>query len=132
MLQTYMPEHRVMQALVDDRRDAFLAVEAEERRAAGMPPFARLAALILSGPDAGVVAETARTFALAAPRGEGIRVLGPAPAPLSMLRGLHRERLLLKARRDVHVQRLMSEWLSRVAVPNRVRVQVDIDPYSFL
>jgi primosomal protein N' (replication factor Y) len=59
-------------------------------------------------------------------------VLGPAPAPLAMLRGLQRERLLLKARRDVHVQTLVAEWLNQVAVPNTVRVQVDIDPYSFL
>jgi len=132
LLQTYMPEHRVMQALADDRRDAFLAVEAEERRAAGMPPYARLAALIVSGSDAGAVGETARMLARQAPRGDGIVVLGPAPAPLAMLRGLHRERLLLKARRDVPVQKLIAEWLTRVAVPNHVRVQVDIDPYSFL
>jgi primosomal protein N' (replication factor Y) len=132
LLQTYMPEHRVMQALADNQRDAFLAIESEERRAAAMPPFARLAALIVSGPDMNDVGQTARELARAAPRGDGIVVLGPAPAPLAMLRGLHRERLLLKARRDVHVQTLMAEWLSRVAVPGNVRVQVDIDPYSFL
>jgi primosomal protein N' (replication factor Y) len=132
LLQTYMPEHRVMQALVDDRRDAFLAVEAAERRAAGMPPFARLAALIVSGPELEPVAEVARAFARAAPRMDGVTVLGPAPAPLAMLRGMHRERLLLKARRDVPVQRLITEWLGRVVVPAKVRVQVDIDPYSFL
>ncbi len=132
LLQTYMPEHRVMQALADDRRDAFLAVEAEERRAAGMPPFARLAALIVSGPDIAEVDRTARTLARYAPRGDGLVVLGPAPAPLAMLRGLHRERLLLKARRDVPVQPLVTEWLAKVPVPANVRLQVDIDPYSFL
>jgi primosomal protein N' (replication factor Y) len=132
LLQTYMPEHRVMQALTDDRRDAFLAVEAEERRAAGMPPFSRLAALIVSGPDPALVGETGRALARAAPRGDGVLVLGPAPAPLAMLRGLHRERLLLKARRDVPVQPLVFDWVGRVVVPNHVRVQVDIDPYSFL
>jgi primosomal protein N' (replication factor Y) len=127
-----MPEHRVMQALADDRRDAFLAVEAEERRTAGMPPFGRLAALIVSGPDSAEVGQTARALARAAPRGDGLTVLGPAPAPLAMLRGLHRERLLLKTRRDIAVQPLIADWLTRVAVPNHVRVQVDIDPYSFL
>jgi primosomal protein N' (replication factor Y) len=127
-----MPEHRVMQALADDRRDAFLAVEADERRAAGMPPYARLAALIVSGPDSAEVGRTARALAREAPRGEGLLVLGPAPAPLAMLRGLHRERLLLKARRDVPVQPLISDWLSRVPASTNVRVQVDIDPYSFL
>jgi primosomal protein N' (replication factor Y) len=132
LLQTYMPEHRVMQALADDQREAFLEVEAEERRAAAMPPYARLAALIVSGPDMAEVGHTARELARAAPRGEGMVVLGPAPAPLAMLRGQHRERLLLKARRDVPVQPLLAEWLGKVSVPVNVRVQVDIDPYSFL
>jgi primosomal protein N' (replication factor Y) len=132
LLQTYMPEHRVMQALVDDRRDAFLAVEADERKAAGMPPFGRLAALIVSGPDTAEVGRLARLLARAAPRGDGVTVLGPAPAPLAMLRGLHRERLLLKARRDVPVQRLVADWLTRVDATANVRIQVDIDPYSFL
>jgi primosomal protein N' (replication factor Y) len=132
LLQTYMPEHRVMQALADDERDSFLAVEAEERKAAAMPPYSRLAALIVSGPDTAEVGLIARTLARAAPRGDGMVVLGPAPAPLAMLRGMHRERLLLKTRRDVHVQTLMADWLNQVTVPNTVRVQVDIDPYSFL
>jgi primosomal protein N' (replication factor Y) len=127
-----MPEHRVMQALADDQRDAFLEVEAEERRNAAMPPYARLAALIVSGPDITQVGHVARNLARGAPRGDGMVVLGPAPAPLAMLRGLHRERLLLKARRDVPVQPLLAEWLRRVEVPGNVRVQVDIDPYSFL
>ncbi len=132
LLQTYMPEHRVMQALADDQRDAFLQVESEERRAAAMPPFARLAALIVSGPDMAEVGHVARNLAQAAPRGDGMVVLGPAPAPLAMLRGLHRERLLLKTRRDVPVQQLLAGWLGKVGVPGNVRVQVDIDPYSFL
>ena len=132
LLQTYLPEHRVMQALADDQRDAFLAVEAEERKAAAMPPFARLAALIVSGQDTAGVGGVARALARAAPRTDGIVVLGPAPAPLAMLRGLHRERLLLKARRDVPVQPLILEWLARVEIPANIRVQVDIDPYSFL
>ncbi|HTJ63580.1 MAG TPA: primosomal protein N' [Alphaproteobacteria bacterium] len=132
LLQTYMPEHRVMQALADDQRDSFLAVEAEERRDAAMPPYARLAALIVSGEDGVEVGRTARMLAGLAPRGDGIVVLGPAPAPLAILRGMHRERLLLKARRDVPVQPLVADWMTRATIPNSVRVQVDIDPYSFL
>jgi primosomal protein N' (replication factor Y) len=121
-----------MQALADGRRDAFLAVEADERKTAGMPPFGRLAALIVSGADMAEVGRVARLLARAAPRGDGVTVLGPAPAPLAMLRGLHRERLLLKARRDVPVQRLIAEWLTQVNASANVRIQVDIDPYSFL
>jgi primosomal protein N' (replication factor Y) len=74
----------------------------------------------------------ARILARAAPRGDGVTVLGPAPAPRALLRGLHRERLLLKARRDVPVQRLIADWLTRIDAPSDVRIQVDIDPYSFL
>ena len=68
----------------------------------------------------------------AAPAGEGVEVLGPAPAPLALLRGRHRRRLLLKARRDIGVQRLLGEWLAKVDVPGNVRVQVDVDPVGFL
>ena len=88
--------------------------------------------MIVSGPDMAEVGHVARSLARAAPRGDGMVVLGPAPAPLAMLRGLHRERLLLKTRRDVLVQQLLAEWLGQVGVPGNVRVQVDIDPYSFL
>ncbi|WP_420244602.1 primosomal protein N' [Roseiterribacter gracilis] len=132
LVQTWMPEHRVMQALVSDRRDAFLRVEAEERQMAKMPPYARLAALIVSGPDQSEVDVVARELAKAAPRNEHVQVLGPAPAPLALLRGRHRRRLLFKARKDVHVQPLLRLWLDQVDIPNSVRVQVDVDPYSFL
>jgi primosomal protein N' (replication factor Y) len=97
-----------------------------------MPPFGRLAALIVSGADPAEVDGVSRALARTAPRPDGVSVLGPAPAPLAMLRGLHRERILIKTRRDVPLQRLLSGWLAAVAWPAAIRVQVDIDPYSFL
>ena len=132
LLQTYDPAHPVMQALVAGDRDRFLAREADDRRAAEMPPFGRLAALILAGPDAEAVDGVARALARAAPHGEGIQVLGPAPAPLAILRGRHRRRFLLKCRRDIAPQPLLRDWLGRVKIPGAVRLYVDIDPYSFL
>ncbi|TPG59189.1 primosomal protein N' [Roseomonas nepalensis] len=132
LLQSWNPDHPVMQALVSGNLEAFMAEEAEARRPGGWPPFGRLAALIVSSEDERAADRVARDLGLAAPGGEGVQVLGPAPAPLSMLRGRHRRRLLLKARRDVAVQPLLREWLSRVEVPNAVRVQVDVDPVSFL
>ena len=131
-LQTWMPEHGVMAALMQDDRDRFFALEAEQRRTHGMPPFGRLAAVILSAPDDAVADSAARAFARTAPHLPGIEVLGPAPAPLRILRGRHRRRFLVKARRDVNLQAALREWLARVRVPSSVRVQVDIDPYSFL
>jgi primosomal protein N' (replication factor Y) (superfamily II helicase) len=132
MLQTFMPEHPVMQALAAGDRDGFYQLEAEMRQDAGMPPFGRLAALIVSGEDPTLVDRTAMALGRAAPRSETVHVLGPAPAPLALLRGRHRRRLLLKAPRATHVQSLIAEWLGRVDVPPAIRVQVDVDPYSFL
>jgi primosomal protein N' (replication factor Y) len=97
-----------------------------------MPPFGRLAALIVSGEEETTVDAVARALGRTAPRSGTVQVLGPAPAPYALLRGRHRRRLLLKAPRAVSVQPLIAEWLSRVEVPGTVRVQVDIDPYSFL
>ena len=132
LLQTYLPDHPVMEALVSGDREAFLAREKEARQRAEMPPYGRLVALIISGRDDRVASAVARKFGAAAPRDKGVSVFGPAPAPLAVLRGLYRYRLLLKAGRQVPVQELVRTWLARVPSPSNVRVQVDIDPYSFL
>ncbi len=130
-LQTYAPDHPVMQALAAGARDAFMAAEAESREAAGMPPYGRLAALILSGPDPAAVDAHARRLARAAPDDPALRVLGPAPAPMSLLRGRHRRRFLLQAPKKYALQAAIRRWLATVPEPAAVRVQVDMDPYSF-
>jgi len=132
LLQSYRPDHAVMEALVSGDRDRFMAAEAASRERHQMPPFGRLAALIVSGPDMAAVDDVARALGRARPTGEGITVLGPAPAPLAILRGRHRRRLLVKATRDINVQALLRNWLARVRLPGSVRVQTDVDPYSFL
>ncbi len=132
LLQTAEPDHPVMQALAAGERDRFFAAEAAAREAAGLPPFGRLAALVLSGPDARQVDEVARALARCAPRAEGLSVLGPAPAPLAVLRGRHRRRFLVRAPKQLRLQPLLRQWLAQVRLPGAVRLQVDIDPYSFL
>lgn len=132
LLQTYMPHHKVMQALVAGDRDRFLAQEAEERRQAQMPPFGRLVSLILSAPEQAQVTQAARLLARAAPAAHGVRVLGPAPAPIALLRGRHRVRFLLKADRGFAVQKYVRAWLEQVKLPTAVRLAVDVDPQSFL
>jgi primosomal protein N' (replication factor Y) (superfamily II helicase) len=132
MLQTFIPDHPVMQALLQGDLDAFMASEAESRRDGEWPPYGRLAALIVSA-DTAIMADTiARDLGWAAPRGDGIVVLGPAPAPMALLRGRHRRRLLLKVRRDMAVQPILRTWLAAVKVPRGGRVDVDVDPISFL
>jgi primosomal protein N' (replication factor Y) len=131
-IQTWMPDHGVMGALLADDRDRFFALEAESRKTHGMPPFGRLAALVISAPDDESADFAGRALARAAPHLPGVETLGPAPAPLRVLRGRHRRRFLVKARRDVNLQAVVRQWLARVKVPGNVRLQVDIDPYSFL
>jgi primosomal protein N' (replication factor Y) len=132
LIQTYMPDQPVMKALASGDRDRFLEAEAAARRHAGLPPFGRLAALIVSAGDAESCDFTARALSRAAPQLPGIAVLGPAPAPLAVLRGRHRRRFLVKATRGVKLQAVLRDWLSRVRLAGAARVQVDIDPYSFL
>jgi len=132
LVQTFHPENQVMRALVADDRDRFLRLQAEERQRHGNPPFGRLAALIISGDSEDEAEAAARAYARSTPHLPGVEVFGPAPAPLQILRGRHRKRFLVKARRSVRIQQVMRDWLARVKVPSTVRVQVDIDPYSFL
>ena len=122
-----------MQELVSGDRDAFYAREIEERRKATMPPFGRLAALLVTGSDRHAVEAYARAVARAAPPAAKIEVLGPAEAPLSVIRGRHRYRLLVKAAREVDLQAYLRFWLGAVPKPKGdVRLVVDVDPYSFL
>ena len=132
LIQTFQPEHPVMEALVSGDEDGFMELETEARRAGGWPPFGRLAALIVSSRDAGEAEGFARALARCAPNSAEVRVLGHAPAPLSLLRGRYRYRLLLKAARDVAVQPVLRDWLAQVQVPSGARLRIDVDPYSFL
>jgi len=132
LMQTHIAEHAVIQALASGDRDRFVAAEMAARESAGWPPFGRLVALIVSGTDETAVDTVSRALARAAPSIDGVKVLGPAPAPLSLLRGRFRRRLLLRSLRGFKVQDVVADWLAQVAVPASVRVQVDIDPYSFM
>jgi primosomal protein N' (replication factor Y) len=133
LIQTYMPEHPVIQALVSGDRDAFYAREIEARREAGLPPFGRLASLLVSGSSREAAEAYARAVVLAAPPAAKIQVLGPAEAPLSVIRGRHRYRLLVKAAREADLQAYLRLWLSQVPKAHGdVRLVVDVDPYSFL
>ncbi len=139
LLQSWMPDHRIMQAMASDSggRDEFLSVELAEREAAHMPPFSRLAGIIISGRDERQVMDTAKALGRTAPQGmteEGHRIqtLGPAPAPLARLRGKHRHRLLIRADKEINIQKTLAAWVGAVKVPSNVRVYIDIDPQSFL
>jgi primosomal protein N' (replication factor Y) len=131
LIQTHLPDHPVMQALAKGDREAFMAAESEDRRDAAMPPYGRLAALILSGPETAVVKRESRAIVKAAPTHDGWHILGPSPAPLALLRGRYRERILIKTPPDPDLPDKVAAWLEAVKLPNAVRLQVDIDPQSF-
>ncbi len=132
LLQTYAPEHAVMQALKAQDRDAFVDAEMAERELAGLPPFGRLAAVIASGSDAAQLDDFCRAMAQAAPNTPGVEVYGPADAPLGLVRGRRRKRFLVRADRGVDLSAYMAAWRARVRPPGAIRVAIDIDPYSFL
>jgi primosomal protein N' (replication factor Y) len=132
LVQTHEPAAPVISALVNGDAEGFYEAETDARREAAMPPFGRLAGIIVSSEDLGEAAETARLIGRTAPRVENMAVFGPAPAPLAMLRGRHRQRLLVHAARSIPVQDIIREWLGALEWPRGVRVAVDVDPYSFL
>ncbi len=131
-IQTHSPKASVMQALVSGDAEAFYAAETEHRREAGAPPFGRFAGIIVSSEDQKAALETARLIGRSAPHHEAMEVYGPAPAPLAMLRGRHRFRLLVHAKRALDVQDIIRDWLGGLDWPSKVRVVVDVDPYSFV
>ena len=132
LLQTYASDHPVMQALAAQDRDAFVAAEMAERELAGLPPFGRLAAVIVSGEDAAELDAFCQAMAKVAPNTEGVEVYGPADAPLGLVRGRRRKRFLVRADRTVDLSAYMAAWRARVKPKGALRLAIDIDPYSFL
>jgi len=132
MIQTHVPDHPVMQGLKAGDKDRFYAEELAERFDAGLPPFGRLASLIVSGREAVEVRKLATELARSAPNRPGLRILGPAPAPIAMLRGRYRQRLLVIAGADVDLADSLRPWIRSVKPKGNLRLHVDVDPYSFL
>ena len=133
LLQSFQPEHPVIRAILSGDEEGFWRAEAAEREAAGMPPFGRLAGIVISSPQAAAAFDLGAHLARndAAIRAVGGIVYGPAPAPIARVRGRHRVRLLVKAPRGVALQPALLEWLAGVTLPRDLRLSVDIDPQSF-
>jgi len=132
-LQTHQPEHPVMKALIAQDREAFYDSEIAVRERAAYPPYGRLASLLVTGGDKHATEGYARKVAAAAPPNEAVRVLGPAEAPLALIRGRHRFRLMVKSARNFDLSAYMRDWLAEA--PKRkgdIKMDVDVDPMSFL
>ena len=131
LFQTYQPDHPVLRALISGDKDLFLEQEAAAREAQNLPPYGKLASLIISGPDKNNVIIYCKMLSRSAPYYKDVKILGPVAAPLSYLRGNHRYRFLIKANASVNIQNELSQWLAQITMKRGVRIQVDIDPYSF-
>jgi primosomal protein N' (replication factor Y) len=133
LIQSYQPEHPVIRAILSGEEEAFWRAEAAERQTAGMPPFGRLAGIILSSPDVQTVFDFGADLARrdAPLRRIGAQVFGPAPAPVARVRGRHRVRLLVKAEKAAPLQAALTEWVGQMKVPANLRLAIDIDPQSF-
>jgi primosomal protein N' (replication factor Y) len=132
LVQTHVPEHPLMQALKNGDREVYLAQEKLIRENAGLPPYGRLAAVIIAGSDAAETERFVRLVARAAPTGEGVAILGPATAPIHIVRGRFRWRFLVKAPREVNIQAFLREWLKDIKPKGSIHLGIDVDPYNFL
>lgn len=132
LIQTYQPDHPVMQALAAGDREQFMQAEIRDREAEMMPPFGRLAALVVSSMALDVTEEACTIIARSAPQHQDMLILGPAPAPLAKLRSRYRYRFLIRAHKNVPIQKRLHDWLSPLKLPRSSRLQIDIDPYSFM
>jgi primosomal protein N' (replication factor Y) len=134
LLQTYQPEHPVIRAILAGDEEGFMAAEAAQRRLAGVPPYGRMAGIVISDPDQRTAFGLGEALARRADVMEeaGAEVYGPAPAPIARIRGRHRVRLLVKAPRQSPIQPALLRWVGTVEVPRSTRLSIDIDPQSFL
>jgi primosomal protein N' (replication factor Y) len=131
LLQTYNPTHKIIQAIQNQDREAFYELEIQERQEASMPPFGRLASLVLCGTKEHQVELEARQMRQKAPLSDHITILGPIPAPLYKLRGRYRWRFLLQSSQHGQIQAYLNHWLQVAKPPASCRLFVDVDPYSF-
>lgn len=133
LLQSFQPEHPVIHAILSGDEEGFWKAEAAERQAAGVPPYGRMAGIVVSGPDVGAVFDLANAMARndAPLRQIGAQVFGPAPAPIARIRGRHRVRLLIKADKGAPIQAAVAKWIAPLRLKGDLRLTVDIDPQSF-
>ncbi|UWQ51708.1 primosomal protein N' [Leisingera caerulea] len=133
LMQTFQPEHPVIRAILSGDEESFWKAEAAERQAAGVPPYGRMAGIILSGPDLAAVFDLGNAMARndGPLRQIGAQLFGPAPAPIARVRGRHRVRLLVKAAKGVPLQDAIARWIAPLRLKGDLRLSVDIDPQSF-
>ncbi len=133
LLQTYQPEHPVIRAILSGDEEGFWQAEARERQHVGVPPYGRMAGIVLSSPNVQEVFDLGGAMAreIKPLHAIGAQVFGPAAAPIARIRGRHRVRLLVKADKTAPLQSALQKWVAQFKIPGNVRLSIDIDPQSF-
>ena len=132
LIQTYDPNNQVIEALRKNKRDEFLTIENDFRKQTNLPPYGRFVSIIISSKDMNLLERFTSSLKKSAPNFENVIILGPAPAPITFLRGKFRYRFLIKSSREINIQKVIRNWLKNIKIPANVKLTVDIEPYSFL
>ena len=131
LIQTFNPEHSLYSALKENNIQKFIELEIASREKNGLPPFTKFASVIISGTNKELTEETAKNLVASFPK-NGVSILGPAPAPLFLLRGRTRWRILLKSSKKIALSKVIKNWISPQKSPKNIKIQIDIDPLTFL
>jgi len=129
---THMPEHPIIQSITNNQKEDFYNTELAIRKSAGMPPFSRLASIIISSSDKVLLLDYVRRLDKLKNTPKNIDVFGPIEAPLSKLRKKYRMRFLIRSPKNSHIQFYIERWLKTLKINPKIRVVVDVDPYNFL
>jgi len=132
LIQTHQPEHEALSALAAGDRERFISAELANREMLGLPPYGKLAGVIISGPDMKKTEDLANKFVSFAPRADGIDILGPSEPPIGRLRGLFRRRILIQSEPTVNLSKYMRVWRARIKMPAKYKLHIDIDPQGFM
>ena len=131
LIQTYYPEHKVIEALAEKKEDIFINEELFSRQKAEMPPFSKMAAIIITGKNSEKTLQMAKSFVANAPKSDA-KIMGPAEAMMLKLSGRYRYKILVLANRDFNIQKYLKQWKEHFKIPSSYQVKFDIDPYNFI
>ena len=130
-IQTYNPQNPILKTIKDKDENKFYLEEISYRKDAAMPPFSRLISIIISSKSENLLHEVCYNLLEKFPRYNDVKILGPAPAPLSFLRGRYRNRFLIKSPKNTFSQDIVKNWIENTKIPKQIRISIDVDPYTF-
>ena len=130
-IQTYNPQNPILKTIKDMDENKFYLEEISYRKDAAMPPFSRLISIIISSKSENLLHDVCYNLLEKFPRYNDVKILGPAPAPLSFLRGRYRNRFLIKSPKNTFSQDIVKNWIENTKIPKQIRISIDVDPYTF-